>query len=111
MWAYAIFPGWYANTCIIADIDYDIVSSHSFWVSTLFQGLKGTNPMSKYKIDTIHYRDKFGKLLYEEPMIFSSLHGVDETMVFNRTDYKVVRVAVVDNIQHVNMVEITKEEF
>ena len=64
--------------------------------------------MSKYEIDTIHYRDKFGKLLYEELMIFSSLHGIDEIIVMNNIDYKVIHVAIADNIEHVNVVEIYK---
>ncbi len=59
--------------------------------------------MGKYKIDTIHYRDEFGHLLFEEPMIFKRLHGPDEELIMNYICYKVLRVAVADNIQHVNM--------
>ena len=60
--------------------------------------------MGNYKIDVIHYRDEFGNLLYKEPMIFKRLHGVDEEVVMNYVKYKVIRVAVADNVQHVNMV-------
>lgn len=54
-------------------------------------------------IDTIHYRDEFGRLIAEEPMIFSRLHDVDETLVLDSVKYRVVRVALASNVQHVNM--------
>jgi len=59
----------------------------------------------RYKIDEIHYRDIFGRLLWKEPMIFKRLHAVDEEIVEKGKPYVVKRVAVVDNIQHVNIEE------
>lgn len=61
--------------------------------------------MGKYNIERIHYRDKFGKLLFDEPVIFKRLHGPDKEIVMNHIWYKIISVAVADNIQHVNMVE------
>ena len=58
-----------------------------------------------YNIDNIHYRDIYGKLLFQTPMIFKRLHGVGEKMVEKGIWYVVKRVCVVDNIQHVNIVE------
>ena len=56
-----------------------------------------------YKITEIHYRDIYGKLLWKTEMVFSRLHGVGETLVWDYQEYTVHRVAVVDNIQHVNL--------
>ena len=58
---------------------------------------------NQYRIDTIHYRDIYGSLLFQTPMIFKRLHGVGEEMVENHIHYIIRRVAVVDNIQHVNL--------
>lgn len=59
--------------------------------------------MSGYKVGKIHYRDVYGKLLWEEPMIFSRLHAVNEQFIEDSISYAVRRVAVADNIQHVNI--------
>jgi hypothetical protein len=58
-----------------------------------------------YKIDTIHYRDIYGKLLWSEPMIFKRLFGPGQDIVENKVRYFIKRVAVVDNIQHLNIVK------
>lgn len=58
----------------------------------------------KYKIDTVHYRDEFGNLIFEESMIFSKLFAIGDEIIQDKIAYKVTRVAVVDNIQHVNMI-------
>lgn len=59
--------------------------------------------MGEYKITEIHYRDIYGNLLWKEKMIFSHLHAVGETIVENYILYRVRRVAVADDIQHVNI--------
>ena len=59
-----------------------------------------------YNVDTIHYRDIYGNLLFQAPMIFKRLHGVGEEIAEKGIWYVVKRVCVVDNIQHVNIVEI-----
>ena len=56
----------------------------------------------KIIITETHYRDYNGKLLWKEKMIFSRLHAVGEEMVSDGIEYKVRRVAVADNIEHVN---------
>ncbi len=56
-----------------------------------------------YKIETIHYRDVYGNLLFEEPMIFKRLHGIGETLVMDYKEYEVTRVAVAETVQHINM--------
>jgi hypothetical protein len=54
-------------------------------------------------IKKIHYRNVYGRLLWEEPMVFSSLQGAGEDIVKNYIRYRVKRVAVVDDVQHVNL--------
>lgn len=56
-----------------------------------------------YKIDEIHYRNIFGQLLWKEKMIFSRLHGIGEELIADCKTYIVKRVAVADNVQHVNI--------
>lgn len=58
-----------------------------------------------YEIDTIHYRDIYGNLLFQTPMVFRRLHGIGEEMVVKGIWYIVKQVCVVDNIQHVNINE------
>lgn len=62
--------------------------------------------MAEYHIDKIHYRDIYGNLLFETPMVFKRLHGADEEIVMDSIWYVVKRVAVVDNVQHVNIVKL-----
>lgn len=59
--------------------------------------------MFKYKIEKIHYRDIYGNLLWEEPMVFRRLYSVGQDFIINSITYIVRRVAVVDNIQHLNI--------
>jgi len=58
-----------------------------------------------YHITEIHYRDIYGSLLWKDKMIFSRLHGVGEEMVEKSVHYIVKRVAVADDVQHVNIEE------
>lgn len=53
-------------------------------------------------VKTIHYRTYAGVLLWEERMIFSRLYAVGDRIVENGKHYVVHRVAVADDVQHVN---------
>jgi len=56
----------------------------------------------KIEVTETHYRDYNGKLLWKEKMVFSRLHAVGEEMIVDGVEYKVRRIAVADNVQHVN---------
>ena len=58
--------------------------------------------MPEFEVTQTDFRDYFGKLLWSEPMIYSRLHAVGEVVVEKGKYYKIRRVAVADNIQHVN---------
>jgi len=60
----------------------------------------------KYHVKQIDYRNIYGNLLWSTPMIFKRLHAVDEEIVNNYIHYKVERVAIAENIQHVNIREL-----
>lgn len=62
--------------------------------------------MGQYNIKEIHYRDIYGKFLWKEPMIFSNLYAIGDELTENRVEYRVRRVAVVDDVQHVNIERI-----
>jgi len=57
----------------------------------------------KYHIKQVQYRDIYGNLLWETPMILRSLHGVGELLIQDSKPYVVARVAVADEVQHVNL--------
>jgi hypothetical protein len=56
-----------------------------------------------YNIKEIHYRNIYGKLLWKEPMIFRRLYAVGQDFIENYKKFIVVRVAVADDVQHVNI--------
>ncbi len=56
-----------------------------------------------YKIDEIHYRNMFGQLLWKEKMIFMRLYAIDDEFIEDYKTYVVKRVAIADNVQHVNI--------
>lgn len=56
----------------------------------------------EFNITEIHYRDYYGKLLWKDKMIFSRLHAPGEELINDSVLYIIRRVAVADNIQHVN---------
>ncbi len=56
-----------------------------------------------YKIDEIHYRNMFGKLLWKEKMVFVRLYAIDDEFVEDYKTYVIKRIAVADNVQHVNI--------
>ena len=61
--------------------------------------------MGEYKIDKIHYCDKFGKLISESDMVFRRLHGPGEILILDSIKYEVIRTAVHGDVEVVNMVE------
>ena len=58
--------------------------------------------IDKIEVTETHYRDYNGKLVWKEKMVFSRLHAVGEVMIVDSVEYKIRRVAVADNVQHVN---------
>lgn len=59
-------------------------------------------------IKEIHYRDMDGKLLFSEPMIFKRLYAVGQSLIEDSTEYEVMRVAIADGVQHVNVKKVMK---
>jgi len=59
-----------------------------------------------YNIKEIHFRDIYGKLMWKEAMIFKRLFGVGDGLVEDSVEYIVKRVAVADDIQHVNIEKV-----
>jgi len=59
--------------------------------------------MGEYKIRKIHYRDIYGNLLWQVPMFFRRLYAVNQLFVKSYQEYRVIRVAVADDVQHVNV--------
>ena len=56
-----------------------------------------------YNIKEVHYRDVFGKLIWKDNMVFKRLWGVGNDLVHESKRYIVRRVAVADEVQHVNI--------
>jgi len=63
----------------------------------------------EYNIEWIHYRNMYGEFLGKEPMFFKRLWGVGNEFIANYKRYVVRRVAIVDNVQHVNIEPIGGE--
>ncbi len=63
-----------------------------------------------YHITHTHFRDIYGKLLWVEPLQDENrLYAPGEVFGLDEVKYRVVRLAVVDNTQHVN-VEVLQED-
>lgn len=58
----------------------------------------------QYTVERTHVRDLSGRLLFEKPMMLSRLHAIGEVFVHDKVGYVVKRVAVADDVQHVNVV-------
>ena len=65
----------------------------------------------KYNITEIHYRDIYGNLIWKDEIIFRSLWGIGNEIIHDYKRYIVRRVAVADNIQHVNIELIQKGKY
>lgn len=61
-----------------------------------------TEEVRSFHITEIHYRDYFGRLLWIESMVLRRLFGPGDEVINDSKKYTVRRVAVADNIQHVN---------
>jgi hypothetical protein len=63
-----------------------------------------------YDIRETHIRDIYGRFLWAEPIKEDfRLFNVGEEFIIDEVKYKVERIAVVDNVQHVN-IEIIRED-
>jgi hypothetical protein len=63
-----------------------------------------------YSITHTHIRDIYGRLLWVEPLGEENrLYAPGEEFDLDEIKYRVVRLAVVDNTQHVN-VEVVEEK-
>jgi pyoverdine/dityrosine biosynthesis protein Dit1 len=59
--------------------------------------------MRMYNIKEIHYRDIYGRLIWKDEIVFSSLWGIGNEIIYDYQRYIVRRVAVADTVQHVNI--------
>lgn len=63
-----------------------------------------------YDIRETHFRDVYGRFLWAEPTKEDfRLFNVGEEFIIDEVKYRVERIAVVDNVQHVN-IEIIRED-
>jgi hypothetical protein len=63
-----------------------------------------------YDIRETHFRDVYGRFLWAEPINEDfRLFNVGEEFIIDEVKYRVERIAVVDNVQHVN-IEIIRED-
>jgi hypothetical protein len=63
-----------------------------------------------YDIRETHFRDVYGRFLWAEPIKEDfRLFNVGEEFIIDEVKYRVERIAVVDNVQHVN-IEIIRED-
>lgn len=61
---------------------------------------------TNYDVKITQYSDVYGNTLWTEPMMFIRLWKVNQTFIYDFIEYRVVRVAVIDKTQIVN-VELT----
>ncbi len=63
-----------------------------------------------YAITTTHFRDIYGKFLWAEPIQEEHrLYNPGEEFILDEVKYRVERVGLAENTQHVNMV-VVKED-
>jgi hypothetical protein len=60
-----------------------------------------------FKVTEIHWRDRFGTLMWIEPMNLSRLFGRGDVISEKGNGYVVMRVAVADHIQHINLTSVS----
>lgn len=56
-------------------------------------------------VEKNRYYDKDGNFLWETPMIMSRIHAVGDWFITDGKEYTVLRVAVADKIEYVNVKE------
>jgi len=60
--------------------------------------------MQGYNITISHFRDIYGNLLWPEPLDEENrLYEIGEVHTRGAGDFRIVRVAIADHIQHVNV--------
>jgi hypothetical protein len=59
----------------------------------------------KPSIKENHFRDMVGTLLWKEPMQLSRLYGKGDIITDKGVTYTVFRVAVADEVQHINIIK------
>jgi len=63
-----------------------------------------------YKITATHFRDMFGRFIWAEPLKTESrLYRIGEEFIWDAIKYRVERMAVVDNVQQVNVMAIYED--
>lgn len=63
-----------------------------------------------YDIRETHYRDIYGRLLWVAPVTEDyRLHDIGEAFIEGEFAYKVERVALAENIEHVNISKIEED--
>lgn len=63
-----------------------------------------------YEITTTHFRDIFGKFLWVEPIQEENrLYHSQEEFIRDEVKYRVERVALAENTQHVNVVVVQED--
>ena len=63
-----------------------------------------------YHINETHYRDQYGNFLWKEFLFMSRLWSVGDIFCRDSKWYKILRVAVADDVQHVNIEEDKKKD-
>jgi len=56
-------------------------------------------------VEKNRYYDRDGNFLWETPMIMSRIHAVGDWFIVDGKEYTVLRVAVADKIEYVNVKE------
>lgn len=63
-----------------------------------------------YEITTTHFRDIFGKFLWTEPIQEDyRIYRPGEEFILDEVKYRVERVALAENTQHVNIVVVQED--
>jgi len=63
-----------------------------------------------YDITATHFRDLFGKFLWAEPLQEDyRLYNPGEEFILGEVKYRVERVALVENTQHVNVTVVLED--
>ena len=52
------------------------------------------------------YRDLHGKLIWTEPMVMARMDAIGDVIIHERVHYRVMRVALADEVQHVNLYRV-----
>ena len=92
-----------APSQVMIEDDSNVVRTFAIRLKNPRKNLSADGSGVVYNITEIYYRDIHGKLLWKTKMTFKRLHSVGESLVWGYKNYIVRRVAVADNVQHVNL--------